>query len=218
MSNLEKNNAEWYTPHNAIAADAHAAEIDDEEVRHELENLNNPDVKLTDAEADAELENIAAALAEEEKEEGGSIQAGVQEEEEEELDELNNDEGELPPEDVDAQMAELEAEAEKYNPRDAVIDAITAVAPPGGALAVANAPAEPRGWWHRLTGFSTNRIPGWERMRKWTGFGGRTRRRRRNTRKKRSRRRKRNTRKKRKTRKPRRKRKTRRKRRRRRRR
>jgi len=180
---------------------------EEEALLGELKDLDDERVKeITEAETDAELAKLEATLAEGEKEE----------EEEEDLDaqlaELNNEQ-EITDAEADAQLAALEAEVEETADPD-LADAFVVPAAPA---AVAPA-AEEKGWFHRTTGFSSNRIPGWQRMRAMTGWGRKTRKRRkaRKPRRTRRKRRARKTRRKRKTRKSRRKRKTRRKRRRRR--
>ena len=223
MTDLVETDAEFDDHMAALEAEANAMVLadDEQELSQELADLDNQRTQEEDvAKVDEELANLEAALAEDNKEEEEEESLEAQ------LSDLNNEQ-EITDADADKAWVELERvgggnqeeyfqfplddsdSGETQDPElaDAFVVPAAGAAPVTAAAAVVPAAAERKGWFHKTTGFSTNRIPGWQRMRKWTGLGGRTRRRRRNTHKKRSRRRKRHTRKKRKTRKPRRKRK-----------
>ena len=135
---------------------------EEEELLGELKDLDDERVKeMTEAETDAELAQLEATLAEGEKEE----------EEEEDLDaqlaDLNEEQNLTASEEA-VQFAELEAEAEEADDDTFAIPEVPNIA----------APKSDKGWFHRSTGFSTSRIPGWTRMRTMTGWGRKTRKRR----------------------------------------
>ena len=181
---------------NAEMADIDLAvvdEEDEEDLGAQLLELNkDKDKNISRAQEDAEF----ARLEEEAAVGEGKAAEGDEEEEEEliaELEALEQDENQnLTAATVDAQIGELDAQIAADDDEDVLDIAIPEVQAEVGAKDV---PQEHRGWIHRWTGFSTNRIPGWRRMRAMTGMGRRkrkrTRKRRRKTRKKRTKRRRR---------------------------